>query len=216
MWSILRRLSSTKEILMQTRWWGPAPPPWEGAADHWWCGARHPTNTWCRAKKHMPSTLTRRPRVQIRWWGPAPLPLDGAVDCAVGRQISMHRERERKRERGCTASQHIESRNGEDPRPARADGMYQADTVWNEHHSHRRVAHQGVGMIRETQRWRHDLSKHKLNMSVIETWSLETATETRQTSLLKSVVVLVGTNVWTVVTLLVSYFCVYNYVMSFQ
>ena len=68
-------------------------------------------------------------------WGPAPLPLDGAVDCAARRQISTHRER--KRERGCTASQHIESRNGEDPRSARADGMYQADTVWNEHHSYR-------------------------------------------------------------------------------
>ena len=46
----------------------------------------------------------------------------------------------------------------------------------------------GVCMIRETQRWRHDLSKHKPNMSMIETWSLETATETKQTSLLKIVV----------------------------
>ena len=43
----------------------------------------------------------------------------GAVDCAVRRQISPQREREREREResekGCTASQYIESRNGEDP-----------------------------------------------------------------------------------------------------
>jgi len=107
--------------------------------------------------------------------------------CGEKANFHAQRERERERERGCTTSQHIESRNGEDPRPARADGMYQADTVWNEHHSYRRAAHRGVGMIRETQRWRHDLSKHKLNMSVIETWSLETATETRQTSLLKSV-----------------------------
>ena len=56
---------------------------------------------------------------------------------AIGRCCGLCGEKEHlhfpaERERGCTASRHIESRYGEDPRLSRADGTCIIDTAWNE------------------------------------------------------------------------------------